>query len=189
MYYCGLSDKSNQLQHEKVIEAIRAANYAEIQNVNIKYSIYQDEYRYKRLLGDIIQMIAEQLGELFKREFMKLWHEMRDLKMTVYDREVKLRNNELVIQEQEQNNLVLRNQISYCNNMAAQKKLLEEQVAKYQQDNKKLRDENKILQDLYNQQKRAYEELELKYNQLKQLAEEQKRALEKRLNEVDNEVR
>ena len=44
------------------------------------------------MLLEVLETIANQLGDLFKREYLKIWEELRESKLIIQEREVKIKN-------------------------------------------------------------------------------------------------
>ncbi|KAM3129648.1 hypothetical protein pb186bvf_018259 [Paramecium bursaria] len=172
--------RNGLISHEKVIEAVRAANYTEIQNVHSKY---------KRVLLEVLETIANQLGDLFKREYLKIWEELRESKLIIQEREVKIKNQHAVLEEQESQLAMLRNNTVYNLNMSSQKKLLEDQINRLLNENKKLKDDLQKLKELYDGLRNKYDDLDKQYKDLKNQFDEMKAKYEKQIFELEQQMK
>ncbi|CAK61832.1 unnamed protein product (macronuclear) [Paramecium tetraurelia] len=167
--------KAQVTSQDKVIEAIRAANFVEIQNVNFKF---------KRLLKEILQQIADQLGNLFKDEYLKLWLEWKSAKAALMDKEVKLKNSEMSQQLQEQELIQIRTEFTAQNTFLSMNKQLEATVQNLETENNKLKDSLKNLNQYCNELKQNNEELNKRMKKLEQQFEEAKEKYENEINQL-----
>ncbi|CAD8102593.1 unnamed protein product [Paramecium sonneborni] len=167
--------KAQVISHEKVIEAIRQANFVEIQNVH---------QRFKRLFKEILDQISNQLGNAYKQEFLKLWLDCKNSKTILQDRELKIKSSETTIQIQEQELIKLRTQQSSQTTFLQLNKQLEETIINLEKDNNNLRESLQNQTKNYNDLKSNFEELNKKHSKLQQQFEEIQSIFEKEINQL-----
>ncbi|CAD8155635.1 unnamed protein product [Paramecium pentaurelia] len=167
--------KAQVTSQEKVIEAIRAANFVEIQNVN---------FRFKRLLKEILEQIADQLGNLFKNEYLKLWLEWKSAKAALQEKELKLKNSEINQQLQEQELIQIRTEFTAQNTFFSLNKQLETTLQNLETENNKLKENLKHLNQYCNELKQNNEELNKRMKKLEQQYEEAKEKYENEINQL-----
>ncbi|CAD8074167.1 unnamed protein product [Paramecium primaurelia] len=167
--------KAQNISHEKVIEAVRSANFVEIQNVN---------QRFKRLFKEILEHLSDQLINVFKQEYLILWLECKNTKTILQDKELKLKSSEITMQIQEQELILLRTHNSSQTTFLEHNKKLEETINNLEKDNNKLKENLQNQLNIYNNLKINFEELNKKYNKLQQQFEEVKQNYEKEINQL-----
>ncbi|CAD8191596.1 unnamed protein product [Paramecium pentaurelia] len=167
--------KAQVISHEKVIEAVRSANFVEIQNVN---------QRFKRLFKEILEYISDQLGNVYKQEYLKLWLECKNSKAILQDKELRLKSSETMIQIQEQEIIKLRTQFTSQNTFLQLNKKLEETINNLEKELNHLKESLHNQLKINNDLKFNFEELNKKYSKLQQSFEEVKSNYEKEINQL-----
>ncbi|CAD8121001.1 unnamed protein product [Paramecium sonneborni] len=167
--------KAQVITQDKVIEAIRAANFVEIQNVN---------FRFKKLLKEILEQIAEQLGNIFKNEYLKLWLEWKSAKIALQEKEVKLKNSEMSQQLQEQELIQIRTEFTAQTAFLSLNKELETNLKNLEKENTNLKESLKHLNLYCNELKQSNEELNKNLKKLEQQYEEAKQKYEQEINQL-----
>ncbi|CAD8123383.1 unnamed protein product [Paramecium sonneborni] len=143
--------KAQVISQDKVIEAIRAANFVEIQKVNS---------RFIRLLKEILKQIEDRLGDLFKNEYLKLWLEWQSLKMALQEKEVKLKNSEMSLQLQEQELIQIRTKFTAQTTFVTLNKELQTNCQNLEKENTQQKENLKNLNEYCNELKQKNNELE-----------------------------
>ncbi|CAD8169834.1 unnamed protein product [Paramecium octaurelia] len=167
--------KAQVISHEKVIEAVRSANFVEIQNVNL---------RFKRLFKEILESISSQLGNVYKQEYLKLWLECKNSKVILQDKELRLKSSEQTIQIQEQEIIKLRTQYTSQTTFLQLNKKLEETINNLEKENNHLKESLQNQIKINSELKLNLEELNKKYTKLQQSFEEVKSNYEKEINQL-----
>ncbi|CAD8102210.1 unnamed protein product [Paramecium sonneborni] len=170
--------KAQVISHEKVIEAVRSANFVEIQNVN---------QRFKRLFKEVLNQISEQLGNVYKQEYLKIWMDCKNSKVLLQEKELKLKSSETTIQIQEQELIKLRTQFSSQITFLQLNKRLEQTIINLEKDNNELKESLQNQTKIYNDLKSNFEELNKKHNKLQQQYDEVKSNFEKEINQLKSQ--